>query len=87
MLSYPKPSRKNYVSREHISKASLCGRCPALSVLQLHNSRAGAEPDLINEFITGTRGSHASNAEKEGGFPMELKPVLLSYRPGEERRS
>lgn len=75
MLSYPKPGRKDYVSREHISKASLCGRCST-----------GAEPDLINEFITGTRGSHASNAEKEGGFPVELEPVLLRYRPGEERR-
>lgn len=31
------------------------------SVLYLHNSGAEAEPDLINEFITETRGSRASN--------------------------
>lgn len=44
--------------------------CPALpdtppSALALHNSSTGAESDLINEFITETRGNHASKAEEE----------------------
>lgn len=68
-------------------KQASVGDAVCLSVFWLHNSSTGAEPDLINEFITGTRGSLASNAEKErGGFPMELEPVLLRYRPGAERR-
>lgn len=55
------------------------------SVLYLHNSSTEAEPDLINEFITETRGSRASNRGGVGKLPMELVPVLLLYRP-EERR-
>lgn len=35
------------------------------SALALHNSSTGAESDLINEFITETRGNHASKAEEE----------------------
>lgn len=55
------------------------------SVLYLHNGSAEAEPDLINEFITETRGSRASNRGGGGELPMELVPVLLLYRPKERR--
>lgn len=62
---------------------SLSGRCCSPSVLYLHNSRAETEPDLINEFITGVRGSRASN---RGGrkVPCGISSCFITLQTGKE---